>query len=110
MQRLSHFVTLLGVVFLLGLSGFQAHAQVQAETERSTGLPSSYVHSANIDSVDATSGNLRITIPLLNMGGRGLDTQLVLSYNSKTWRTEQTPVGSEEMQRSGKKMGVVSKI
>src|SRR5262249_39579947 len=53
----------------------------------STGAPGTVYHGSSIDDVNLSSGNLRITIPLLHMPGRGIDTDIMLTYNSKIWDT-----------------------
>jgi RHS repeat-associated protein len=57
---------------------------------KSTGLPTTIYSGGEIDTVDTTSGNLRITIPLIHLPGRGLDTDITLTFNSKIWFTEES--------------------
>src|SRR5437870_3979446 len=80
--------SLLVLFSLLILTTAIARAQTQTmDVNRSTGAPGSIYHGSDIDNVNLSSGNLRITIPLLHFPGRGLDTDIVLTYNSKIWKT-----------------------
>src|SRR5262245_36764676 len=60
---------------------------------RSTGAPGHILNGTTIDTVDMSSGNLRINIPLLELPGRGLNTEFVLAYNSKAWVSTEYPGG-----------------
>lgn len=83
-----NLLLLLSAMALLALSGAPyLHAQ-GPEIERSTGAPTTLYHGSKIDDVNMSSGNLRITLPLLHLPGRGLDTDIILAYNSKLWRTD----------------------
>jgi RHS repeat-associated protein len=65
-----------------------AHAQYPGyvSTNSDTGFPSygAYV-SSGIDTVNLMSGGLSLRIPILSRKGRGVDYELHLSYESKTW-------------------------
>jgi RHS repeat-associated protein len=76
-------------LLILVLWGLPASAQSPVPYQ-STGLPNTIYSGGNVDSVDTTSGNLRITIPLVHLPGRGFDTDIVLSYNSKIWITNES--------------------
>ncbi len=58
-----------------------------ADLARSTGSPTTIYHGTDLEQVDTTNGNLKITLPLIHFPGRGLDTDVVLTYNSKLWNT-----------------------
>ena len=85
----SRYLGAIGLILLFVCPS--AKAQVD-EVARSTGAPLTlYQLSAN-DSVDMASGNLKLRIPLLHLRGRGLDTDLTLTFNSKNWMsTESAP-------------------
>jgi len=59
------------------------------DVHKSTGLPNSIYSGSQIEVVDTASGNLRVSIPLLHLPGRGLDTDIVMTYSSKIWKTDE---------------------
>jgi RHS repeat-associated protein len=82
-----HLVFLVAYLVLPGLLWGQA----AADLGRSTGIPTTIYSGSALDSVDTQSGNLHITLPLLYLPGRGLNTDVVLTYNSKLWQTNYIP-------------------
>jgi RHS repeat-associated protein len=81
----------LGLYLTLSVTFLSQPLRAQAPSPfQSTGLPNTIYNAGVVDSVDTTSGNLRITIPLVHLPGRGLDTDIVLSYNSKVWITNES--------------------
>jgi RHS repeat-associated protein len=49
------------------------------------GVPSTVTHGTEVEHIDLMSGAVIINIPLLHLKGRGLDTDIVATYNSKLW-------------------------
>src|SRR5258706_6293486 len=82
---------ILSVIALCGLLATCEAQVVETDPNLSTGTPTSLKHVSKIDTIDFESGNLNLSIPLLNLKGRGLDTNFVLSYNSKMWSTYHYP-------------------
>ena len=76
---------------LLSVFSIPSRGQAAADLGRSTGSPSTIYYGTNIDKVDTSSGNLHLSLPLLNLPGRGLETSIVLNYNSKFWQTIYIP-------------------
>jgi hypothetical protein len=68
-----------------------ALGQAAADVALSTGSPTTIYHGTDLEQVDTNSGNLHISLPLLHLKGRGLDTDIALSYNSKVWASSYTP-------------------
>jgi RHS repeat-associated protein len=66
-------------------------AQPAADLGRSTGAPTSVYHGTDLEQIDTSNGNLHINLPLLQLPGRGLDMDIVLSYNSKVFQSVYIP-------------------
>src|ERR1700694_1525253 len=81
----------LAVIFLMLFAYRAVWSQAASDPGRSTGSPTSIYHGTDLENRDTVSGNLRISLPLLHLPGRGLDTDIVLSYNSKLWQSIFTP-------------------
>jgi RHS repeat-associated protein len=77
-----------GLVLSLSLFACPDAAAQGYDPNKSTGTPSTIYDISSVDSVDLASGNLRISIPLLSLPGRGLNTDIALTYNSKIWKTQ----------------------
>lgn len=73
---------------LVALLGQTLYSQTY-DINRSTGSPLASYSASTIDSVNLDSGNLRVSIPLLKLPGRGIDSDVYLTYNSKVWKTDQ---------------------
>src|SRR5205823_4954168 len=83
-------VTFSQIWLLLFVACLSAKAQVD-DVARLTGTPRTLYPLSGVDSVDTASGDLKIRIPLLHLRGRGLDTDLTFTYDSKIWNTIVTP-------------------
>ncbi len=83
-RSLVRLCTLGLAVILSSLNGWS-----QYDPSRSTGAPLTIYNGSNIDNVNTLSGNLRISLPLFHLPGRGLDMDIVLTYNSKLWKTDE---------------------
>jgi YD repeat-containing protein len=87
------------IVVLVVLISANALAQTGVDLSRSTGTPTTIYQGTDIEHVDTVSGNLKITIPLLHLPGRGMDTSITLNYNSKMFETEiSAPPGATALQ------------
>jgi RHS repeat-associated protein len=85
MRRTCSFILL---VFVGGICFCGSRTCAQGfNPSQSTGLPNTVYSGSNIDKVDLISGNIKITIPLFRLQGRGIDTLVQLSYNSIIWGT-----------------------
>jgi hypothetical protein len=79
------------LIFIALFAYGQVAAAQAADLGRSTGSPTAIYHGTDLEQVDTTNGNLHINLPLLHLPGRGIDTDIVLSYNSKIWQTLYIP-------------------
>ncbi|HNJ40511.1 MAG TPA: YD repeat-containing protein, partial [Acidobacteriota bacterium] len=96
MLRRSLKAIFLFTLLLLGLNSAQGQ---QSPTD--TGTPAALLKGAHplgsysgssFDQVNLFNGNASFSIPLANLNGRaGLGVGVMLSYNSKVWRTESVP-------------------
>jgi YD repeat-containing protein len=62
-------------------------AQSFHDPNRKIAAPGTVSH-VDMDSVSMANGNLSLKIPLLSLPGRGLDTDISLTFNSKLWKTD----------------------
>lgn len=81
------------IVALIVLATNFGWSQAAVDLARLTGTSNTIYHGTDLEQVDMTNGNLHVSIPLLHLPGRGIDTDIVLSYNSKIWQTLFTPSG-----------------
>jgi hypothetical protein len=79
-------IALLCLFTLPNLAPRQLDAQT-LEPVSSVALPQTLFSGTDIERVDLLSGALQIRIPLLNLPGRGMNTNLTFSYTSKVWHT-----------------------
>src|SRR5215831_17675497 len=77
---------LLASFISLWLCSLVAYGQPAADLGHSTGAPTAIYHGTDLVQRDTLSGNLHVSLPLLKLPGRGLDMDIVLSYNSKIWQ------------------------
>jgi hypothetical protein len=72
---------------IITLRALTATAQ-QLEPITAVGLPQTEFSGSDIEHVDLMSGALQVKLPLIKLPGRGIDTDIELSYSSKSlWST-----------------------
>ena len=82
------------LVFAAAVAHPAIWAQAAADVALSTGSPTTIFHGTDLETVDTNSGNLKVSIPLVHLPGRGIDLDIRLTYNSKIWTSEYTPSAS----------------
>jgi YD repeat-containing protein len=95
MPRILTFSTLL-ITFLLPLSAMAQGIDVATPTavtdqNRTGKIPYSASMGTEVESVDLSTGNLSIRIPLVHVKGRGLDYDITLQYDGNYWTPMPVP-------------------
>ena len=62
-----------------------AWGQAPTDLGRSLGNPNTIYYGTELEQVDTSGGSLRINLPLIHLPGRGMDLDVILTYDSKVW-------------------------